>query len=36
MDTTKPETTFISISIIEMIQEKIKSIKKIGKKISTI
>ena len=36
MDTTKPETTFISISTTEMIQEKIKFIKKIGKKISTI
>jgi hypothetical protein len=36
MDTTKPETTYISISIIEMVQEKKKSIKKIGKRISTI
>ena len=35
-DTTKIEMIFISKSIIEMYQEKKKSIKKTGKKISTI
>ena len=35
-DTTKIEMIFISKSIIEMYQEKQKSIKKTGKKISTI